>query len=93
MPSTIAPADRWAPFNFAASPAERLAGLRSLRLAIRLHTGPRGAAVERLLQVAEQCPDDTILAEALRQLGKLDALDKRKVWASYAALTKPGTDW
>jgi hypothetical protein len=87
--STIAPADQWGPFRFDIKPAERLAGLRSLRAVVRMVTGPRGEGVERLLRIAEQCPDITILAEALRQLGRLDALDKRKVWASYAALVKP----
>ena len=91
--TAIPKADQWGPFNPSASPAERLAGLRSLRLAVRLHCGPRGEGVERLLKIAEQTPDDTILAETLRQLGRLDALDKRRVWSSFAALTTPETVW
>lgn len=93
METAIPTPDRWGPFNPTASPAERLAGLRALRAVVRMVTGPRGEGVERLLRIAEQTPDETVLVEALRQLGRLDPLDKRKVWSSYAALVRPETCW
>lgn len=87
----MSPSDRCGAFHLSISPAERLASLRTLRLAVRLHSGPRGEVVERLLLAAELCPDDSILAEALSQLGRLGALDASRVWEGYDALIKPET--
>ena len=83
----IPAADRWGPFRPDLDPAERKACLRCLRAIVHLSTGPRGQALTDLLLRAER--DDALLAPALSALASLDALDKRRVWASYAALNRP----
>lgn len=76
----------WGPFVTGIDPAERRARLRSLRMAVRLLCGPRGAGCRHRLQVAELAlsgPDE--LAEAEAAFERLGSLDRRRVLASYAA--------
>lgn len=63
------------------NPAERLARLRSLRAITRAYLGPRGQQLADCLHRAES--DDAALIPAL------DALDRRRVLASFASLSRP----
>ncbi|MCJ2068387.1 hypothetical protein MKK75_06110 [Methylobacterium sp. J-030] len=83
----IPAAEAWGPFRPDLDPAERIARLRCLRAVVHLSTGPRGQALTDLLRRAEQ--DPALLPPALAALSGLDPLDKRRVWASYAALNRP----
>ncbi|MCJ2132691.1 hypothetical protein MKK69_01170 [Methylobacterium sp. J-026] len=83
----IPAADSWGPFAVDLDLAERRARLRCLRAIVHLSTGPRGQALTDLLRRAEQ--DAGLLAPSLSALTALDPLDKRRVWASYAALNRP----
>jgi hypothetical protein len=83
----ILTSDAWGPFRGDIDPAERKARLRCLRAVVHLSTGPRGQVLADLLLRAEQ--DDHLLPPALSALASLDPLDKRRVWASYAALNRP----
>ena len=83
----IPAAEAWGPFRPDLDPAERKARLRCLRAIVHLSTGPRGQALTDLLRRAEQ--DAALLPSALAALTALDPLDKRRVWASYAALNRP----
>lgn len=79
--------DRWGPFSPGITDCERIARLRSLRAIVRLLLGPRGDVLARAVQCAE---DGAVSLDALhRALSRLPSLDRRKVLASYAALTKP----
>ncbi|MCJ2063254.1 hypothetical protein MKK63_11085 [Methylobacterium sp. J-088] len=81
------PADEaWGPFRPDIDPAERKARLRCLRAVVHLSTGPRGQALADLLLRAERDPG--LLPSALTALSGLDALDKRRIWASYLALNR-----
>lgn len=71
-----------------AAPIERLGRLRRRRAIVCLSTGPLGEDLSALLLRAER--DDALLEPALSALASLDSLDKRRVWASYAALNRPG---
>ncbi|GJE14786.1 hypothetical protein [Methylobacterium longum] len=82
----IPAADTWGPFRSDIDQPERVARLRCLRAVVHLSTGPRGQALADLLLRAEQ--DDELLPPALSALASLDPLDKRRVWASYAALNR-----
>ncbi|MCJ2098443.1 hypothetical protein [Methylobacterium sp. E-046] len=82
----IPAADRWGPFRSDLDSAERVACLRCLRAIVHLSTGPRGQVLTSLLLRAER--DDAALEPALSALADLDALDRRRVWASYAALNR-----
>ncbi|MCJ2101976.1 hypothetical protein [Methylobacterium sp. E-046] len=83
----IPAADAWGPFRSDLDAGERKARLRCLRAVVHLSTGPRGQSLADLLLRAEQ--DTELLPQALSALTNLDPLDKRRVWASYAALNKP----
>lgn len=79
--------DEWGPFDPAIDDCERRARLRSLRAIARMHLGPRGDVLDRALRCAET---GAVSTEALHDvLTRLPSLDRRKVLASYAALTRP----
>ncbi|SDO59195.1 hypothetical protein SAMN05216360_1298 [Methylobacterium phyllostachyos] len=82
----IASNEAWGPFRPDIDPGERKARLRCLRAIVHLSTGPRGQALAELLLQAER--DDALLPPALAALSSLDAIDKRRVWASYLALNR-----
>lgn len=66
---------------------ERKARLRSLRLAVRLLTGPRGREAALRLLIAETSGGDPdALQEAEREFGKLPTLDQRRILSSYLAV-------
>jgi hypothetical protein len=83
----IAPEDRWGPFSPGIETAERIARCRGLGAVVHLTTGPRGQEAVRLLRQAER--DPAALTAAARAINAMEPTDKRHVWASYAALTKP----
>ena len=83
----IASADRWGPFAADIDQGERVARLRCLLAIVHLITGPRGRTVVAALRAAEG--DEAALPAALAEIGRLDALDRRRALASYAAITKP----
>ena len=82
----IPAADAWGPFRPDIDPAERKARLRCLRDVVHLSAGPRGQVLADFLLRAEQ--HAALLPPALSALAALDPLDKRRVWASYAALNR-----
>ena len=82
----IAPLDRWGPFADRLEAPERVARCRCLRAIVHLTTGPRGEEAARLLHLAER--DAAVLAEAAKALNALQALDKRRIWATYATLSR-----
>ncbi len=64
-------------------PSERLARLRSLRMASRLLCGPRGRALER----------PALMPAALAQIDALEALDRRRMLAAWGrTLREPEPD-
>lgn len=77
----------WGPFADGLRPSERLARLRALRAIVRLLTGPRGTVLEAELSRAET--GEVALCDALAGLHALVPLDRRRVLASYAALSRP----
>lgn len=79
--------DRWGPFADGLDPAERVARLRCLRTIVHLCCGWRGHRLKDCLWRAER--NDTALVEALAALDVLEPLDRRRVLATYAALSKP----
>lgn len=79
--------DQWGPFAPGLDACERRARLRSLRAIVRLHLGPRGDALARMLECAEALPE--LLVSAVEAINRLASLDRRRVLASYAGLTKP----
>lgn len=83
----IPASERWGPFALDLDPCERRARCRSMRALARLYTGPRGVALDGALAAAED--DDGALETALGELNRLAPTDKRKIWSSYAALTRP----
>lgn len=83
----IPAADRWGPFSAGLDPAERVARCRGLAAVIHLIAGPRGAEAVRLLRSAETNP--ATLSAAAAAINALPTIDKRHVWASYAALSRP----
>jgi hypothetical protein len=83
----ISSKDRWGPFATGIDRVELVAQLRSLRAIVRLSTGSRGSHLEALLKQAET--DTAVLAAASTALGRLDPLDRRRVWSSYAGLNAP----
>lgn len=79
--------DRWGPFSAGITDCERTARLRSLRAIVRLLLGPRGDVLATAVQCAEE---GAVSLDALhRALSRLPSLDRRRVLASYAAVTKP----
>jgi hypothetical protein len=74
---------------FAVEPAERLARLRSLRVAARILCGTRAAELEAALATAEE--HDADLAAALRQLDALPPLDRRRLLATWGPVTWRGS--
>ena len=84
---TIHAADQWGPFAPSLDLVERIGRLRTLRAIVHLTTGPRGQGAADLLRQAER--DPAVLPRALDALTRMAANDRRHVWASYAALTRP----
>lgn len=84
-PPPITPIDAWGPFAAALEPGERRARLRCLRACVRLLCGPRGRGAENALRAAEavSAPDP----DALTALLRLEPCDRRRVLASYAAIS------
>jgi len=80
-------ADRWGPFSPGIDAPERIARCRGLEAVIHLTTGPRGQEAVRLLRQAER--DPAALPAAARAINAMQTPDKRHIWASYAAVTKP----
>jgi hypothetical protein len=74
------------PFNPTISDCERRARLRSLHAISRLYLGQRGEALGQLLHCAET--DATLLGRAAVKVDRLASLDRRKVLASYAGLSR-----
>jgi hypothetical protein len=71
--------------------AERLARLRSLRLAVRLLCGPSARDLEMAIGAAETGNADALL-EVLNLLRRLPALSRRRVLASWGGTLKLDTD-
>ena len=84
---TIPSVDRWGPFADDLDGAERTGRLRTLRAVVHLLIGPRGAGLAQLLRDDER--DPIRLPDALKGLNALAPLDRRRVLASYAAITRP----
>lgn len=82
-----ATARAFGPWAAGLDPAERLARLRSLRAITRAYLGPRGAQLADCLLRAET--NEAALVPALDALDQLASLDRRRVLASYAALSRP----
>lgn len=74
---------QWGPFLSGIDPAERLARLRSLRVATHILCGSRGRHLEAALRQAER--DDAALLTAETAFDQLAALDRRRVLATYGA--------
>lgn len=69
---------------FDVTAAERLARLRSLRLAVRLLCGPAARELEQALSAAEQ-GDGESMDRALHLIEHLPALSRRRVLGSWAS--------
>lgn len=83
----IPAADQWGPFASNIESGERIARLRCLTAIAHLSCGPRSVELVALLKTAEA--DVAGLPDALAELNRLAPLDRRRIWASYAALTAP----
>lgn len=83
--STIPTRDQWGPWRPDLEPGERLARTRCLRAITRLIAGPRGIVLADRLRQAEK--DEAALVPALAALEALAPVDRRRILASYAALT------
>lgn len=83
----IPTADSWGPFALNIEPGERIARLRCLTAVAHLSCGPRSVDLVASLRAAEA--DVAVLPDALAALNRLAPLDRRRIWASYAALTAP----
>lgn len=79
--------DAWGPFSPNIEPGERIARLRCLTAIAHLSCGPRSVELVASLRAAEE--DAGALLNALTALNRLAPLDRRRIWASYAALTAP----
>ena len=79
--------EQWGPFALDLDPAERVARLRCLRAIVHLTCGGRADALSCELRRAES--GRVALVYALAALNDLDPLDRRRVWASYAAINRP----
>ena len=86
-PPMIAPCDAFGPWSTTITPHERTARLRTMRAIVSLCCGPRGEALCDLLRTAET--DETALEPAAAALGRLAALDYRRVLGTFAALHRP----
>lgn len=80
-------AEPWGPWCPGLDPAERLARLRALRVAVMLLTGPHGADAARALLAAER--DPAAMDDAAETVDRLPALLRRRVLAQYAAVHRP----
>ena len=80
--------DAWGPFAAGFHQGEHVARLRCLSAIVHLLTGPRGRAVVATLRAAET--DANALPVALAEIGRLDALDRRRALASYATIARGG---
>lgn len=83
----IAPSDQFGPWAPNLPVIERTARLRAMQAIARLSCGPRADRLCALLRRAETDPD--ALEPAAVALGRLEALDYRRVLASFAALHRP----
>ena len=66
---------------------ERTVHLRCLRAIAHFSMGPRGQDLAGILHRAER--DPALLEPALAAPTRLDALDRRQVWASYTVFSLP----
>lgn len=82
----IRPCDQFGPWAVDLDHAEQRARLRVMRALARVHCGPRGADLCRLLALAET--DPAALEPALAALDRLPANDRRHLLASYSALAR-----
>lgn len=80
----IRPCDQFGPWAAGLDAAEQRARLRAMRALARVHCGPRGADLVRLLARAET--DPAALEPALVALDRLPSNDRRHLLASYSAL-------
>ncbi|WP_267428625.1 hypothetical protein [Methylobacterium sp. GC_Met_2] len=83
----IPAADAWGPFAPTITASERIARLRCLTAIAHLSCGPRSVELVAALREAEA--DAATLPDALASLNQLAPLDRRRIWASYAAITAP----
>ncbi|TXM65878.1 hypothetical protein FV226_24340 [Methylobacterium sp. WL12] len=79
-------ANQWGPFHPRLDPSERLLRLRTLHVIARLLCGHRAETLIDALSEAEAT--ETALPTALAAVDRLDALDRRKILGTYAAITK-----
>ena len=82
----IRPCDQFGPWAANLDHAEQRARLRAMRALARVHCGPRGTDLVRLLAQAEN--DPAALEPALAALDRLPSNDRRHLLASYAALAR-----
>lgn len=82
-------AGTWAPFRSGIDPIEQKAQLRSLRLAVRLLCGARGAEVAHQLLLAEVDPHPEVLEPASAAFERLRPLDRRQVLSAFQASLPP----
>ena len=75
------------PWEADIDPAERLARLRSLRMAARLLCGPRADALVACLKLAET--DRDAMDAAAVELSRLPTLPMRHLLSAYGALDRP----
>ena len=83
----IPAADRWGPFADGLDRTERVGRLRTLQAITHLSLGPRGEPLVCELRRAET--GKVALEYALAGLNSLAPLDRRRILASYAALSRP----
>lgn len=78
--------NEWGPFTPRLDPCELTARLRSLAAIVRLNLGRDGDLLAQMVWCAEQgaVTIDTLHAA----IERLPAIPKRRIWASYAGLTK-----
>lgn len=85
--TTMSTMNEWGPFTPGLDPCELKARLRSLAAIVRLNLGRDGDLVARMVWCAEQ---GAVTLDALHAaIERLPAIPKRRIWASYAALTRP----
>lgn len=81
----------WGPFVAGIAPDERMARIRSLRLALKLLTGERGRTAGYALLRCEISGDDAdLLAEASVEFDRLTPIDRRRVMAAISGTLLPG---
>ncbi len=79
----------WGPFRAGIDPVEQKAQFRSLRMAVRLLCGVRGADAAHQLLLAEVDPHPEVLAVAAQAFDGLASIDRRKVLSAFQATLPP----